>query len=268
MDRHFKKSKIENSEVKFFILKLVWVQRLFFPMKKAGFLTFLKSYFQYFFCQNLRWVLGMAFGLSLFAYSQIANADTSAQVTLTRYLQNIKTYSANFTQVSYDKQNQMTQRAQGLMAWEKPNLFLWKIQSDPKQTVILKQNALWIYDPDLSQLSIRKWKPVQDQVAPVLLLNAPSETIARHFEVKVSNKGAGQDIFNLMAKDRSALFYLIQLVFKKGQLIQMNLYDALSGVTQIQLTQVRVNQKIDANIFNLHYPPSTDVIDERKKSGM
>lgn len=192
-------------------------------------------------------------------------AGSDARIQLTQYLQAMTTYSAQFKQTVYDKQHAATQILLGEMAWQKPNLFRWNIQSNPKQKVILKKDTLWIYDPDLEQVIIRAWRQIEDQVAPVLILNAPTKTLMQYFNVTQSSNRDHVEIFNLTPKNQDALFKLIQLGFKRGELIYMILHDALSGTTMIEFSHVQINRELSPQLFILKYPSSTDVIDERKK---
>ena len=58
-------------------------------------------------------------------------------------------------QVVQDKQGQVTERATGTLSISRPNRFRWDYQQPYAQTIVADGRKLWLYDPDLEQVTVR-----------------------------------------------------------------------------------------------------------------
>ena len=80
-------------------------------------------------------------------------ADSIARVDA--YLATLSTLTADFVQVVQDKQGQVTERAAGTLSISRPNRFRWDYQQPYVQTIVADGKKLWLYDPDLEQVTVR-----------------------------------------------------------------------------------------------------------------
>ncbi len=62
------------------------------------------------------------------------------------------------------------QRSYGKMALERPGKFRWEVTKPIPQLIIANEAKLWIYDPDLEQVTIRRLKVTSGET-PALLLS-------------------------------------------------------------------------------------------------
>ena len=85
--------------------------------------------------------------IATFADDSVARVDA--------YLGSLRTLSAAFVQVVQDKQGQVTERATGQLSISRPNRFRWDYQQPYAQTIVADGKKLWLYDPDLDQVTVR-----------------------------------------------------------------------------------------------------------------
>jgi outer membrane lipoprotein carrier protein len=71
-----------------------------------------------------------------------------------------------------------------------------------------------------------------------------------------------QRAFILKPKDKEAVFESLRVSFNGSQLNSMQLKDSLGQKTDIFFSQVQVNGKIAASLFQFTPPKDVDVIDE------
>jgi outer membrane lipoprotein carrier protein len=191
-------------------------------------------------------------------------ADDSA--TLSGLLQGVKTLKANFSQQTYDGRGKQTQHSNGRMALQRPGLFRWEITKPIPQLIIANRNTLWVYDPDLEQVTIRNLNYSAGE-APALLLSHDNASLEDGFKVTtMPSKQANMQWFSLAPKKPDNMFERIEIGFSNKVLNQMRLQDHLGNTTSIQFTNIQSNQTVNASLFTFKAPAGIDVIDERKRS--
>ena len=197
-------------------------------------------------------------------FATVAFAANDA-VTLTDLLQGTKTLKANFTQQTVDGRGKKTQNAHGRMALERPGKFRWEITKPIPQLIIANNNTLWVYDPDLEQVTIRNMKFSAGE-APALLLSHDNASIEEGFKVTtLPSKQVNMQLFLLSPKKSDNMFERIEIGFLNKELKQMRLRDHLGNSTSIQFSNNQNNIAMNASLFTFKAPSRVDVIDERKQ---
>jgi outer membrane lipoprotein carrier protein len=183
---------------------------------------------------------------------------------LTQLLSPIQTLQADFTQTINDKSGKLTEQSVGHMALARPGKFRWDVKKPVAQLIIANNSRLWIYDPELEQVSIRFLnKEVEN--TPAMLLSDPAVAIEKDFNVQTIKNAASLQWFALFPKNRDSMLAYIKMGFAKGQIREMDLQDHLGHNTVIEFYNISMNQPVSASLFNLKIPAHTDVIDETKR---
>src|SRR5690242_12941666 len=102
--------------------------------------------------------------LGLFFYFLFSNVYAAAATDLTQVLNNVHSMRANFTQTVYDNLGKAIQQSTGKMAMQRPGQFRWQVVRPLPQLIIANQTRLWIYDPDLEQVTIRAFKTTAGEI--------------------------------------------------------------------------------------------------------
>lgn len=189
-------------------------------------------------------------------------ADSAAQQSATQLRQLLDAMTSlqgKFTQTLYDKNGAKLEESSGTFVLQRPGKFYWKTERPYPQLLVSDQQTIWLYDPDLEQVTVR---PVGDdlQQTPALLLSEDATKLAQRFTIKRTAEGAKGETFVLTPKDAKGLFQELSLVFAAGQLQQFQLQDNLGQRTSFALHQAERNRAVDASLFNFTPPPGVDVL--------
>jgi outer membrane lipoprotein carrier protein len=150
------------------------------------------------------------------------------------------------------------------MSLERPGKFRWEVIAPIPQTVIANGSRLWIYDPDLEQVTIRSLKKSAGDT-PALLLSDVDAELTGAYNVKPTSQNPDARSYTLTPKSNDNMFASIKLAFVKNQIREMRLEDNLGHVTSIKFQQIETNINLPASLFVFKKPAKVDVIDETKR---
>jgi chaperone LolA len=192
--------------------------------------------------------------------SNHATIDTLEK--LEGYLQQLKSFTADFSQSIENENAQVREISSGEVYVEKPLRFHWQYRYPYEQQLIADGQTLWIYDQDLNQVII---KPVQVAIkgAPASLLSDTS-ALTKNYEVKHLEVIDGISWFVLTPKNTSEEFKEFYMGFSEKGLEIMEIHDNFNQITRIIFDNTTVNARIDASIFSFTPPKNADIIDERQ----
>lgn len=206
--------------------------------------------------------------LVVFFLQSNSYADNMALTALNQLLANTQTMRADFTQAILDKNAKPLQKAVGKMALERPGKFRWEVLSPTAQLVVANGQRLWIYDPDLEQVTIRLISKEMGET-PALLLSNTEATLAKNFSVREGNDSlTGMQWFVLTPKNQNSMLAAIKLGFVNHRIMAMFLEDHLGHTTVIEFKNVKVNAMLSESLFKFNVPANVDVIDETTSSAL
>ena len=130
---------------------------------------------------------------------------------------------------------------------------------------------IWLYDPDLEQVTIRPYSQEIDQ-SPALLLSGNVEKISKTYHIKKissvekaddamsSNSTDTISYFVLTPKQTNNVFLQLYLGFVDKKLHEMILEDSLGQTTRFIFKNITLNTLIDDGIFEFSIPDGVDVL--------
>jgi outer membrane lipoprotein carrier protein len=183
---------------------------------------------------------------------------------LTLRLSTLNVMRADFSQTIMDKNAKKIQQSVGQMAMQRPGKFRWDVKKPVAQLVITNGAKVWIYDPDLEQVTIR-YLTKEVGESPAMLLTHSNTAIEKDYKV-VSDKAlsGGLEWFTLTPKNQNSLFAKVRLGFLKNEIHEMELQDHLGHTTQIAFYNIKMNPTLSSSLFSFKPPVNIDVIDETK----
>jgi len=188
-----------------------------------------------------------------------AEQEDAAQ-RLTALLADVHTIKADFEQLSMDANGASIQELQGQMLLKKPGKFVWTTAEPMPQELVSDGTRVWLYDPDLLQVTIQDMDERMTHT-PALLLSGESGKIRDNFTVSYHVSGAITE-FSLLPKDNDTLFDRLRLGFRNGQLNDMHLEDAVGQKTSLYFFNVEMNLELDDDNFVFVVPAGVDVFEE------
>ena len=149
----------------------------------------------------------------------ISAAALTGPEQLQRFLQGLHTMEARFEQSVLNASHTEALRSQGVFYLKRPGRFRWDYHEPYDQLIVADGNRIWMYEPDLEQVSH------QDQESalrgtPALLLS-DTGPLERHFEIIDLGSKKGFDWVELIPRDRDSEFVRVLLAFSTDQLAGM-----------------------------------------------
>jgi outer membrane lipoprotein carrier protein len=195
--------------------------------------------------------------LSLTPVSSFAAGDSVARVDA--YLSSLKTLTAQFVQVVQDSKGQVTDRASGTLWIARPNRFRWDYREPYSQTIVADGRKLWLYDPDLQQVTVRALEQGLG-ATPAMLLSGAGK-VGDAFTAGPIERRQDWTWCRLLPKQAGSDFEKVSLAFDDGsELAAMELVDKLGQTTTIQFSRLKRGAKVDAGTFQFVPPAGADVI--------
>lgn len=189
-----------------------------------------------------------------------AHADDAATQRLSGLLSKAQTLTARFSQLTLDGSGTRLQETSGNLALKRPGLFRWHTDAPQEQLLISNGEKVWLYDPDLQQVTIQKLDQRLTQT-PALLLSGDISKIHESFDITGKDGGNVVD-FILKPKDKDTLFDSLRISFRNGVVNDMQLIDSVGQRTNILFFDVKMNEPVDAKQFVFEAPKGVDVIQE------
>lgn len=188
----------------------------------------------------------------------IASADGIA--SLKAYYSQTQAMRANFYQLVTDKQGRKVQEVTGIMQLKRPNKFRWDYSKPYEQQIISDGKQLWLYDVDLSQVTVRSLNKVLGD-SPAALL-AGDNNLEQGFKLSNLERKDSLDWVSAEPKDKESSFETIRLAFKDDKLQGMELVDSFGHQTKIVFTALENNPSLNSKIFLFKAPKDVDIVGE------
>ena len=193
----------------------------------------------------------------LFAGQAYADA---ASARLSDLLGKAETLSGRFSQLTLDASGTHLQEATEQMELKRPGLFRWHTDAPLEQLLVSNGQQVWLYDPDLEQVTIQQLDQRLTHT-PALLLSGDVSKIGENFTIEFKEAGDVVD-FILRPKARDTLFDTLRLSFRGGLINDMQLIDSVGQRTNILFMGVQLNQPLAAERFTFEIPAGVDVIQQ------
>ena len=111
--------------------------------------------------------------LAVALLAAVGAAQAAAVEKMQRFLDTTRTLRAEFTQTVVGKSGKAPQTSSGTMLISRPGKFAWLIDKPYKQQLVGDGEKVWMYDPDLRQVTVRKFDAALGSTPAALLVGAP-----------------------------------------------------------------------------------------------
>lgn len=176
---------------------------------------------------------------------------------LQQKLANMTSMTADFHQIIMGEEGSVLQESSGKMAVLRPGKFRWETIEPLKQLIITDGKKVWLYEPDLQQVTIKALNQSLSET-PILLLTKTNTDLNQQFNIK---KTSGNQ-FELTPKNKDELFNKITITFNGEQIKDLTLKNALAQTTKIKFTNTKLNPRLSSNQFSFTPPKNTDIVNE------
>jgi outer membrane lipoprotein carrier protein len=194
----------------------------------------------------------------LCALSTPLDAADSARARMEAFSSGLASVSGRFSQSVTDANGHQGDASSGTFALQAPRQFRW-VTTDPyQQTIVADGRRVWVYEPDLEQVSVRN-QGVAEAQSPLTVLTDLSQ-LDRQYVASEAGVRDGLAWLKLTSKATEPEFEYAELGFDASALVRMVFRDQLGNTTEIRFDDWRRNPKLAADAFRFSPPAGVDVV--------
>jgi len=197
-------------------------------------------------------------GLFTYLLAATAFAAGSARAELDTFAKDLKSVSGSFEQTVADANSGKSKASAGTLSLRAPRQFRWETVAPFKQTIIADGEKVWVYDPDLEQVTVRP-QGTEEAHSPLTVLTDLSQ-LDRDFTTSEQGARDGFVWLRLKSKDKEPQFEYAELGFDASGLSRMVFKDSYGNNTEIRFSGWQRNAKLAAETFKFVPPKGVDVI--------
>ena len=171
-----------------------------------------------------------------------------------------KTATARFEQQVFDRAGKAVETASGTFAFARPGKFRWTYDKPHKQVLVGDGVKLWIHDPDLNQVTVKRMEGAISSTPAALL--AGKDDITALFTLKDAGTADGLAWVEALPKAQDTGFERVRLGLKGKSLAAMELHDQLGGRTLLRFVDLKPNAAVAPQTFTFAAPQGADVIED------
>ena len=196
--------------------------------------------------------------LSIPAAVGSARAAGNARARMQAFSQGLHALTATFSQSVADANGHRGDESRGTLALEAPRQFRWETTAPYLQTIVADGARVWVYEPDLQQVSVRS-QSSEEAHSPLTVLTDLSR-LDREFNASEAGERDGMAWLRLTSKAKEPEFEYAELGFDEHALRRMLFKDQLGNTTEIRFADWQRNPALAAGMFKFTPPKGVDVV--------
>jgi outer membrane lipoprotein carrier protein len=171
-----------------------------------------------------------------------------------------RTATARFEQQVFDRAGKVVERASGTFAFQRPGKFRWVYEKPNQQLLVGDGTKLWIHDPDLNQVTVKRIDQAISSTPAALL--AGKDDITSLFTLRDAGAADGLNWVEATPKAQDTGFERVRLGLQGKTLAAMELQDQLGGRTLLRFYDLKPNAPVAPDTFRFVPPKGADVIED------
>ncbi|OOG37563.1 outer membrane lipoprotein carrier protein LolA [Rhodanobacter sp. C06] len=205
-----------------------------------------------------RFKLALA-AFALLSLGTAAQAATGAARTrLDAFATGLHSLTGDFSQTLVDPNGNAGKTSTGTLALQAPRQFRWETTAPYKQTIVADGSRVWMYDPELEQVTVRI-QSSEEAHSPLTVLTDLKQ-MDREFKVSEQGERDGLAWLRLTSTAKDPQFAYADLGFDANGLARMTFKDQLGSTTDIRFSHWQRNVAIPPAVFTFVPPKGADVI--------
>lgn len=187
-----------------------------------------------------------------------AAAQATALERFQAFLRGTQSARATFEQKVYDRDRRLVQASAGSFSFLRPGRFRWRYAQPYQQLIVGDGERVWIYDPDLNQVTVRAMARALGSTPAALL--AGSSDVERAFEFAEGGSAAGLEWLEAKPRGEDSGFERIRLGLGAGGVQAMELTDHFGQTTVLRFSTLERNVALAPADFRFVPPKGADVL--------
>lgn len=200
----------------------------------------------------------IACAAGLFALAPAAVASGPEQ--LQAFLAQTQSARASFSQSVAAKSGRQAQTSQGRFLFQRPDRFRLEYERPYVQLLVGDGDKLWVYDPDLNQVSVKKLGSALG-ASPATLL-AGGAAVDKSFALTDAGTRDGLEWVEARPRATESGFQNVRIGFKEALPQVMEVRDNFGQTTTMSFSRFERNPRLEAKLFRFVPPAGADVLKE------
>ena len=196
--------------------------------------------------------------LMAFALGTAQAATGPARSRLDAFATGLHSLTGHFSQTLTDVSGHPGKTSSGTLALEAPREFRWDTLAPYKQTIVADGGRVWMYDPDLEQVTVRR-QNTEEAHSPLTVLTDLKQ-LDKEFRASERGEHDGLVWLRLTATSKDPQFAWVDLGFNDKGLARMAFRDQLGSTTDISFSDWQRNPSLPPGSFTFVPPKGADVI--------
>jgi outer membrane lipoprotein carrier protein len=183
----------------------------------------------------------------------------------------VSSMEAQFLQSSYLQALDVSELSSGVMKFLKPGKMRWDYEEPEKQSFVVKDSTVYLYQPDQNQMVIDQFSSVVLSDLPVGFIMGIGD-LSKSFTIGSACKGPDGTILEMSPaakpggkKDDSLKGFKLLVNPSSSMPSGALITDVGGNITSILFREMKINPKLDSTAFTLKVPKGTDVVDRREE---
>ncbi len=193
----------------------------------------------------------------------LAGVATSAHAdgvdALKRFVQDVKSARANFTQVVTSPDGAKKKSASGTFEFQRPNHFRFDYTKPFEQTIVADGRKVWLYDADLNQVTVRNYDQALGATPAALLAG---NSIERDFTLTAQPDEGGLQWVLATPRSKEGNLRTLRLGWRGNDLAALDIVDGFGQRSRLDFSRVEANAAIAAQRFQYTPPAGADVLNQ------
>lgn len=195
--------------------------------------------------------------LSVTNYAAAAGVDETVEMIQKKF-ETIKDIKGNFSQTSYIKDLEETQKFSGTFFLLKPSHMMWEYDKPRDEKVVINDTETWIYKKSQNQVIKTTFSKEAYSQVPIAILQS-FDNIRNDFDITMPEENALQ----LMPKRKMG--FIKTLVLETGTdgfpIKMFTIIDTYGNIIMIELKDIKTNIGLDISTFIFKVPQGAEVFD-------
>lgn len=184
---------------------------------------------------------------------------------LETFIKSVKAGRSDFVQTvtlpAKEGKPDRTKTSSGSFEFLRPHHFRFIYKKPFEQTIVADGQTLWLYDPDLNQVTARKQSQILASTPAALIASAVDmKSLQVDFTLTTPPDSEGLAWVQATPKSRDNPLQSIRIGFRQGDLAVLEMLDNFGQRSYLRFGGLDTGIKLDAKAFQFKPPPNADVI--------
>ncbi|MDB5818684.1 MAG: outer rane lipoprotein carrier protein LolA [Rhizobacter sp.] len=195
----------------------------------------------------------------LLGVAAMSSAHADAVDSLKAFVRDVKSGRSDFTQTVTAPDGIKKKTSSGTFEFARPNRFRFTYVKPFEQVIVADGQKVWIYDPDLNQVSSRKLTQALGATPAALLAGGSME---KDFDLKAMPDRDGLSWAQALPHTKDGAFQSLQVGFDGSKLAAVEIVDSFGQKSLLKFDQLAENAAVPAASFMFKPPAGADVLEQ------